>query len=167
MKILVFSDSHRNVSNINKALEEHSNTAELIICLGDGADDLYHAKSFCNDVPKVIVAGNYEDAVCGADSKLPAEIELELDGVRVLCAHGHRRFVKRGLDIIANKAAADNIDLVLFGHTHSPLDETIDINNKKIKLFNPGSIGRGSNPSYGIVNIINGVIVTSHRFMNK
>ena len=40
MKILVFSDSHRNIRYISKALSEHGETAEFIVHLGDEADDL-------------------------------------------------------------------------------------------------------------------------------
>lgn len=162
MKILVFSDSHRNIRYISKALSEHGETAEFIVHLGDEADDLPLAMaSLSLNIPCITVSGNCDKAF----SQSSAESILELANTRILCTHGHRYFVKNNLDILTEKASAENIDLVLFGHTHRPLDTTAETESSKIiRIFNPGSVGKGNPPSYGIINILNGTIVSSHRF---
>ena len=66
-------------------------------------------------------------------------------------------------NIQASKRVNNNLifaDAVFFGHTHTPYDDILDIGEKRIHLFNPGSIGYGG--TYGVVNTSGRVLVTSH-----
>lgn len=61
-------------------------------------------------------------------------------------------------------ATENNADLVLFGHTHIPLERYIPTEDGGFYIFNPGSIGRSfdGKSSYGIINITDKGILLSH-----
>ena len=50
MRIVVFSDSHRRVSNVLKIIERHKNNADLFFFLGDGNDDVDEALTMYPDI---------------------------------------------------------------------------------------------------------------------
>lgn len=154
MKILVFSDSHSRASTMDKAIALHKNNTELVIFLGDGVKDLELIKHKYPSIAFFAVKGNC-DLLC---SDVPKESVLDLDGIKVLVAHGDKYNVKYGLDTILYAALEKEVDAVFFGHTHIPHDSCEYVNGKRIQLFNPGSIGNGG--SYGVVNTSGGVLVT-------
>ena len=49
MRVVVFSDSHRRVSNVLKIIERHKNNADLFFFLGDGNDDVDEALTMYPD----------------------------------------------------------------------------------------------------------------------
>lgn len=157
MKILVFSDSHSHSKYIENALQIHKSSADLVIFLGDGIRDIEYVKSRYPQLPFVAVKGNC-DVFSSADYKDYAV--LDLDGIRVLITHGHLFGVKSGYDRILYRAEELGLDAVFFGHTHQPLDFPTYVGEKKIHLFNPGSIAYGG--TYGVINTANGVLVASH-----
>ena len=67
-------------------------------------------------------------------------------------------------DIIVTHAASVGADAVFFGHTHIPHSSCEYVGEKRIQLFNPGSIGGGYGikPSYGVINITEKGILLSH-----
>lgn len=76
--------------------------------------------------------------------KLPAEVRMEVEGMRVLLTHGSPRSINEHvdpdtpgsrLDELAQNAAAD---LIMLGHTHTPMDRYAD----GARFVNPGSVGR-------------------------
>ena len=157
MKILVFSDSHSHPKYIENALEMHNHTADLIIFLGDGIRDIEYIKNRHSHLPFVVVKGNC-DVFSSSDYRDYAV--LDLDGIKVLITHGHLFGVKSGYDRILYRAEELGVDAVFFGHTHQPLDFLSYVGEKKIHLFNPGSIAYGG--TYGVINTPNGVLVASH-----
>lgn len=155
MKILVLSDSHGRVAVLERAYEMHAD-ADIIVFLGDGLRDVSRAFADCGKTV-VCMRGNCDVITfdtSGASNALD-QTTLDVEGVRILCCHGHRYGVKSGLSTIAEYARAQNIQLVLYGHTHIP-DET---HLCGATLFNPGSASVGS---YGIVYIKNGAVLCSH-----
>lgn len=156
-KLLVFSDSHGRAGKMSAAFSEHPD-ADAVIFLGDGLRDA--VRVFCGCEKTVAaVCGNCDssgdiEAAKTIGAALP-EITLDIGGVRVMCAHGHRYGVKSGLSRIAEAAKARGAGLVLFGHTHVPTEVHLD----GALLFNPGSIASGS---YGIIYIQDGAILCSH-----
>ncbi len=169
MKILVFSDSHQNPKNMIAALSEHRGTVDLVIHLGDGLGDLKTAGALLENVAVATVRGNGE-AFFGAMlwGDVPDEFVISPDGVRIFCCHGHRYHVKSGLSYAAEAAARAGAELLLFGHTHDPYDGWEECpGGKMIHAFNPGSVGLGYPASYGIVEIADGGVLTSHRFFDK
>lgn len=72
---------------------------------------------------------------------------IDLGKHHILLTHGHRDFFFGRYDMLAKLAKQNGCDLVCFGHTHVPFDDTIE----GIRLLNPGSIWHnrdGSRSSY-------------------
>ena len=80
------------------------------------------------------------------------ELTFNANGKKIFLCHGHYYDVKYGLNSLLNMAKRNNIDIVVFGHTHIPLYEVID----NIIFINPGSTTYprgGSEKSFGILII--------------
>ena len=154
MKILVFSDSHSRACGIDKAISLHRRTTELVIFLGDGIKDIDAMREKYPELTFFAVKGNC-DFLC---SDIPKESILDLDGIRVLITHGDKYNVKYGLDTLLYSAIEKEVDAVFYGHTHIPHDSCEYVNDKRIQLFNPGSVA--TTDTYGVVNTSNGVLVT-------
>ena len=156
MKILVFSDSHSCPNRILKAVNAHNGKCDLIIFLGDGLKDLDVISTKYPEIPIIKVKGNCDYF---SSSDVLEESILDLDGIRVLITHGHKHGVKYGYETIIRYAYELEADAVLFGHTHVPCDKIEYVEDKKIHLFNPGSVAMTM--TYGVVNTSNGVLVTN------
>lgn len=63
--------------------------------------------------------------------------------------HGHTCGVKTSLLTAGLKAEQDHLDAFLFGHTHKPL---VDKRGRTLFL-NPGTVGKGLRPTYGILTV--------------
>ncbi len=158
-KILVFSDTHNRISDMRKAVEDHVQTCELIVHLGDGTTDTMFIRQLYPDIPLVTVPGNYE-------SYRDDCFMFEHRGVRILCMHGHSFMVKAGVAHAAEYAAKRGADMLLFGHTHVPFDRRVTTESgRTVHCFNPGSAGMGYPNSYGIISFDaakDGVYLCSH-----
>lgn len=160
MKILIFSDSHGNTSRMLSAVTDHMPRIDLLIHLGDGVRDFEYVTSRYPNIPSVSIKGN-------AESMSRDRCVLDLDGVRLMCIHGHSYGVKSDIYRAAAAAIEENCDLLLFGHTHTARDTVYTLpDGRSVRIFNPGSVGRGYPPSYGVLNIAkNGTFLTSHAFL--
>ena len=161
MKCLCFSDSHGSTNNIRAALNKHPD-AEVIFFLGDGLVDL---EDFISDRSRawLAVQGNCDYFAAFGDSFAKKTDSITLMGKRIFFTHGDLYGVKYGIDGVTKLAIDHNADLVLFGHTHQPLEKYISTEHTGFYLFNPGSIGGGyEGRSYGIINITDKGILLSH-----
>ena len=166
MKILIFSDSHGDSYAIRGALHKHPD-ADAAIFLGDGVTDFLEARE---DFPRIdfyAVRGNCDPSVrlASLGESFPEETVLQFGGLRFFCLHGHTRNIKFSYTSMLLRAAELRADAVLFGHTHTPENTSAADpadSEKRILLFNPGSVGRGSSPTYGVLYAVNGVISASH-----
>lgn len=159
MKCLVLSDSHGDSLSIRRILNMHSD-AEVIFFLGDGLSDL---EPFVNNSKIAILAvrGNCDrDFVLGNMSVKKTD-RINIEGHRIVFTHGDLYGVKYGLDGVIKLADDSFSDIVLFGHTHEPLEKYVPCDDGGIYLFNPGSVG-GYKPSYGIMNITDSGVLFSH-----
>ena len=145
MKILVLSDSHGNVDNMARAVEKEQ--PRLILHLGDCWGDAERLRKRFPNIPMEQVPGN-----CDYRSMEPAERLLFIEDKRVMICHGHTLGVKQSLLRAGLKAEEENLDLLLFGHTHQPL---VDMRGRTL-FINPGSIGDYFHPFYAVVTIENG-----------
>ena len=145
MTILVLSDSHGNVDNMEQAVRETS--PAMIFHLGDCWRDAQHLHHRCPDIPLVQVPGN-----CDCRPNDPNEILLELEGCRILLCHGHTYGVKSSLLTAGYAAEEKDLDLFLFGHTHRSL---IDKRGKTLFL-NPGSVGEYGRATYAVLTLDQG-----------
>lgn len=148
VKIAVFSDSHGDTANMYRAIEVYK--PDHILHLGDGVRDATAVAACYPDIPLQNVAGNCDWMPAG----VPDSLLIELGGVRIFAAHGHRHGVKMGLDSFLNSVHFSGAKLGLFGHTHMAMRRDFG----SIQLFNPGSCGYASRPTYGQVVIENGEV---------
>ena len=157
MKILVFSDSHGNTSRMKEAVKAHLPSCKLVIHLGDGVRDIDYVSSLFPELPVISLKGNGESF--SRDVRIFDEY-----GVRLMCMHGHTYHVKSGIEYAARAAVEEGADILLYGHTHTAYDTLVRFDDgRSVRVFNPGSIGRGRPASYGIVDIDKrGNILTSH-----
>ncbi len=132
MRVLVLSDTHspRRWKACPPALLPHLVEADVIlhagdVCTPDVLDLLasyapVHVVMGNNDVPEV--------ATWGA----PETLEVELAGVRIGMVHDSGQRQGRTARL---RRLFPTADLVVFGHSHIPLDETGD----GVRILNPGS----------------------------
>lgn len=145
MELLIVSDSHGRVENIQTAIERQVKTPDAILFLGDGARDL--DRLWVCDIPIWAVRGNCDWS--SSDYADKTERLLYLEGHTLLLTHGHEWGVKGGLGALTLHAAEEGADIVLFGHTHTPTLQTVAAGerigkttlSRPMHLFNPGSIG--------------------------
>lgn len=146
MKILVVSDTHGHTKNLERVLEKVGDI-DLFIHCGDleGGEDYIRALV---DVPCYMVAGNNDWF-----SDLQREMEISVDDYRIWITHGNNYGASMGSERLLEEAAARNVDVVMYGHTHRPLIEYQD----NIVIVNPGSLSyprqNGRKPSYLIMEI--------------
>ena len=140
MKLLVISDTHRNIENavslINKLKPDY------VLHLGDVCED---SKRLSDIFPKLIVLsviGNNDYSLMYPD--FPLERVFEIGSKKIFMCHGHKYRVKLGIYSLLLRAKELNADIALFGHTHEKLLEKED----GIIILNPGSTR-----SYGIIEI--------------
>ena len=160
MKCLCFSDSHGNSYNIRRVIDLHPD-AELIFFLGDGLSDL---EPIIKDRTRAFLAvrGNCDRTALLGDNMVKKTDEINILGHRIVITHGDLYGVKFGIGGVINLAKEKSADIVLFGHTHTPLEKYIS--DDGIYLFNPGSIGGSffDDPSYGLINITEQGVLFSH-----
>ena len=144
MKLIVFSDSHGLVAPMREIILRKK--PDAVAHLGDYARD---AEALRDLFPALIsVCGN-----CDWGGDAPLRAEFELGGVRVFACHGHRYGVKTDLDALCNAGYFAGAGLVLFGHTHVPMQERIG----EMLVLNPGSARR----SYAEIELEGGEIVSA------
>ena len=141
MKIAVFSDSHGHIIPMLQTVEARN--PDMILFLGDGAEDIAQIKKQFPQIPLKAVRGN-----CDYDSMLPNTELVLADGVVIFMAHGHLYGVKNGflygLALAADEAGAA---LAIYGHTHLARLQNVGT----VTTLNPGSCGSRIAPSFSEV----------------
>ena len=159
MKILVMSDAHGDAAAMTKVLDRCDGHVDMCVFLGDGVDAAEYSLSLFPLLARVIVCGNCDSARLTPSSAFPDEALFEADGVNFLCMHGHRHGVKGGISRAAEYAAKKGAQVLLYGHTHRKCDETVDTPLGAVRAINPGSIGRGGERTFALVETVGGKIV--------
>ena len=122
-RFIVFSDIHGDYNNLRKlnALisENHGG-----FFAGDGLNCVLSAR--CENL--FWVAGN-------CDAYGDKEQIVEIEGVKILLTHGHLYGVKSGMGKLYYRAKEVGANVVIFGHTHTPLICEED----DILFLNPGT----------------------------
>ncbi|MDD3126481.1 MAG: metallophosphoesterase [Candidatus Izemoplasmatales bacterium] len=142
MKLLVFSDNHKDIASIDRLIAANLD-ADRIISLGDSE----MAEAALSSRGIFGVRGNYP-----WEPNFPDELIFVFAGHRTLITHGHHYYVKTGLYSLTQKALDTDCDLVLFGHTH----QYAIVEQANIILLNPGSTmypKSGGKRTYAVVLI--------------
>ena len=145
MRILVFSDSHKNIEACARVIENLIGV-DMVIHAGDHASDAMELERIFPNIDFRYVSGNCDFTVAAA------ELLIEVCGKRIFLTHGHGYAVKYDPDYytIINNGASENADLIVFGHTHVPVCDF----SKRPPILNPGSIKHSG--TYGIIEIEEG-----------
>ena len=145
MKILIVSDTHRRDGNLRAIIEKQS-PFDMLIHLGDTEGSEIYFKEWVNNDNCVIhvVRGNNDFF-----SQTDKEKEISIGKYRAFLTHGHMYGVSFELETIKEEARARKVDIVMFGHTHKPL---VDKRGRTLFL-NPGTVGKGLRPTYGILTV--------------
>jgi len=143
-RIGLISDTHGLVRpEVHEALKG----VELILHAGDvGGDEILDELSII--APVHAVFGNTDDP---ANPRLRDAIDLAVDGLRIHMSHGHELGVPKPEKLLARYAA----DVIVYGHTHSPLVVKADGR----LVVNPGAAGPARfdlKPSLAILEIAEG-----------
>ncbi len=171
MNFLIFSDSHRNTQFLNESIKKSRNI-DAILFLGDGISDLGYESRYM-DIPIYAVVGNCDLFSLFQPNIPEKELLLHFGEYTVMMMHGHIYGVKSSYESAAAHAVRQGADILLFGHTHKPLEKRFAegdkvggvILKKPLYIFNPGSIGqRGEDGfySFGTLTISEKGILFGH-----
>lgn len=152
MRVLVISDTHRNLTNVYKLLKDISDNIDVIIHCGDVVEDAEIIKSKYSNIKVYNVRGN-----CDYGSGVTDEEVFNIGNKKIFVTHGDMYGVNWNTDRLCYKGAELGADICLFGHTHIPVIEKYN----GMIIMNPGSPSLprgGSTYSYGIIKIENNVV---------
>ncbi|MFI7534937.1 metallophosphoesterase family protein [Streptosporangium sp. NPDC049376] len=144
MKVVVLADTHapRRWKSCPPRVAEHLRGADLILHAGDvcvpGVLDELAAYA-----PVHVVKGNND----GPDVRAPETLELDLGGLRVAMIHDSGAAKGR---IARMRRRFPTADLVVFGHSHIPFDES----EGGFRVFNPGSPTDRRRQPHGTVGLL-------------
>ncbi len=154
MKILVISDTHRQIKWVDIILEWlKKDKIEAIIHCGDNLSDGNKLQEKYPNLKVYMVPGNCDNEGYGPNTTL----ETSIDGIRTMITHGHKHRVNTDLDLLVADAMAMDAEFVAFGHTHVA---TLVVRDGVV-ILNPGSLTEprdGVNRSFSIVTTSNGEI---------
>lgn len=134
MKLILFSDNHRNRENILEMIKLEPG-ADRLISLGDSE----MTEMELSNLGIIGVRGNYP-----FEPAFPNELLFDFDGWKILLTHGHLLSVKSGISRIYQYGLSKQADIACFGHTHIPYLEDFG----DITLLNPGSIAMPKGRNY-------------------
>lgn len=146
MRILVFSDSHRDIESCIRVINNIVGV-DMVLHAGDHISD---AKELCRMFPEI--AFEYVPGNCDFSSD-DQEVIVEACGKKIFLTHGHGYSVKYDDTYreLRERAESLDCDCAVFGHTHKSLCDP----TKKVLLLNPCSIKNGT---YGVIEIEDGVL---------
>jgi uncharacterized protein len=132
MRVVVLADTHgpRRWKACPPRVAEHLRGADLILHAGDVCTAAV-LDELAQYAPVVAVAGNNDGPDVAAWGAAETA-ELDIDGLRVAMVHDSGQAANRLGRMRRMFPAAD---LVVFGHSHIPLDASGD----GLRIFNPGS----------------------------
>jgi putative phosphoesterase len=180
VRLGLVADAHCNWRAVEIALNRLRGRVDRLLFAGDAV----YEYRFSNEVVELLrdhevssVLGNHEVGILAPEGvrarsapgvradnidflrALPSQVELDLQGSRLLMVHGspwnpHREYVYPGTPGLQRFAALD-YDFVVLGHTHVPMAERVG----RVLVANPGSIGEsrtagGGDVTYAILDTV-------------
>lgn len=159
LRCLVISDSHGSIFFMRRALER-CGRVDAVIFLGDGLSDAEAVADSVNIpgqpcVPWFVVRGNCDMRSTFLGRSVTKTETIALGERRIVCTHGDLYGVKYHMAGLEQLAAETNADIVLFGHTHAPMERYSD----GVYYFNPGALRDGC---CGVLSIRHDGVLFSH-----
>lgn len=153
MRLLVISDTHGRYELIDRVLRREKDAKEVFF-LGDVVRDIEEVLPQYPDRNFHIVRGNC-DYFC--EYPLFDIAEYKSEDVTVYFTHGHKHFVKSGVEDILDTAKKLGANIALYGHTHISKIDYID----GVYIINSGSLSlpRNGEASYAVIDITKGGIL--------
>ena len=147
MRVVVLSDTHapRRWKSCPPKVAEHLRRADVIlhagdVCVASVLDEL------AQYAPVTAVCGN-NDGPDVVEWGAPETVELDLGGLRVAMIHDSGQATGRTARM---RRRFPEADLVVFGHSHIPMDVTGD----GVRAFNPGSPTDRRRQPHGTVGLL-------------
>lgn len=165
MNVVVFSDSHGREEYIGQMMARVSACGDRpthVLFLGDGLADLGRAPAL--DGESVLAVRGNCDFLAGDE---PETRIVGLGAYRALMMHGHTLGVKHSLANAVALAVRENVDALLYGHTHEPFERMLDAGeslegirvSKPLVVFCPGALKDGS---FGRLSVTAQGLAVSH-----
>ncbi|MDP8221986.1 MAG: metallophosphoesterase family protein [Candidatus Lernaella stagnicola] len=151
VRIGILSDTHLdgpwNPEPFRRLLSGPFAGVERVLHAGDVGDYDWLTAVALAGVPVTAVAGNCDEQ---DDPRLPARRILDIHGYRIGLIHGWGD-AARTPHRVARAFAQDDVNAVVFGHTHQPHLAT----GGQVTYFNPGSMfwPRNSRESVGLLTL--------------
>ncbi|MGV9309385.1 metallophosphoesterase family protein [Nonomuraea sp. NPDC003727] len=144
MNVVVLSDTHapRRWRSCPPRVAEHLRGADAILHAGDVCVPSVLAE-LAAFAPVHVVKGNND----GPELAAPETLKLTLDGLRVGMVHDSGPARGR---LARMRRLFPEADLVVFGHSHIPLDES----GEGLRIFNPGSPTDRRRQPYGTLGVL-------------
>jgi len=151
MKIGIIADTHMSEQgkDLPQAVLEAFRQVDMVIHAGDLVESsvLSALKAVCGNIKAV--CGNMDSAELKKDLSVKEILQVGKYRIGIMHGRGHPRNL---LELLAEEFKDDRVDLVIFGHSHTPTNEKIG----GVIYFNPGSpTDKVFSPynSYGIIEI--------------
>ena len=129
MKIVIVSDSHGNTYFMEEIYTIHQDDTDEWVHCGDS--ELLEDHPLWQEYKTVL--GNMD-----ITNRFKLSRTEHIKGFRYLLVHGHKHNVKRSYDKLLEKAKAEDVKVVFYGHTHIPKVEK----EEGVVFINPGSIAQ-------------------------
>ncbi len=155
MRIVVVSDTHGAYDRLRFVIRRHEN-ADLLIHLGDGADEFFDLFRRYPNLPMRFCRGNCDPRFSGT---LKKTLTIPVFAHRIFACHGDSYSVKGGIENLLAAAKDQGADIILYGHTH----EKLTTYQNGVYILNPGSLSHPRNgyPSYGLLDVTPAGVLTS------
>lgn len=171
--ILIVSDTHGRVTRLNELIEYRQRFLKngevlTLIYLGDGLLDLFACSQYDNIIVHA-VRGNWDgmNRFSPYGEEIPLQRLIDIAGYKVFITHGHAYSVKSDREELCREASRKGADIVLFGHTHTPLLEYIKKGSirgvdRDLTVFNPGALSSLFDGTFGNLSITESGFLLSH-----
>ncbi len=143
MKIIIISDIHDNLVNLEKCLNWcGKNKIKYLICCGDVTNSETLEFLACNFKGSIyLVRGNIEiydenEVVQHSNIEYLGRVgKIKLDGKIIgVC---HEPYLIGNVTELSSDGRAARCDIIFYGHTHKPWEDKRD----GVKIINPGTLG--------------------------
>ena len=128
-KILVVSDNHGNMYNLQTAIAFMEGKIDAMVHCGDSEFSPDTLRGLV-DCPVYMAEGNCDYQFSGDSEDI-----FEMAGHVCFVTHGNRYGVNWGEDELLERALEMGADLVFYGHTHCPAYEIYE--EEGVTIFNP------------------------------